>query len=220
MSHRSGPRVPFLDLAAQHAELAAEIEPAVLAVLRSGRYVLGPQVDAFEAEFAARLGVRECVGVGNGLDGLRLSLEALGIGAGDEVIVPGHTYVATWFAVSSVGGRPVAVDVDETTYLMDVSAVEAAITPRTRAIMPVHLYGQPVPMGPLVEIAQRHGMAVVEDAAQAHGAALDGTFAGTQGNAASWSFYPVKNLGAVGDAGAVTTNDTALASRIRVARNQ
>jgi dTDP-4-amino-4,6-dideoxygalactose transaminase len=192
----------------------------VLAVLRAGRYVLGPEVEAFEAEFAGRLGVRHCVGVGNGLDGLRLSLEALGIGAGDEVIVPGHTYIATWFAVSSAGATPVPVDVDETTYLIDAAAVEAAITPRTRAIMPVHLYGQPAPVTPLLEIANRHGLAVVEDAAQAHGAAMDGTPTGTQGNCAAWSFYPVKNLGAAGDAGAVTTNDDALARRLRVARNQ
>jgi dTDP-4-amino-4,6-dideoxygalactose transaminase len=220
MAMPAGPRVPFLDLAATHAELAAEIESAVLAVLRSGRYVLGPEVEAFEAEFAASLGVRHCVGVGNGLDGLRLSLQALGVGAGDEVIVPGHTYIATWFAVSAAGATPVPVDVDERTYLIDPAAVEAAITPRTRAIMPVHLYGQPAPMSALLEVARRHDLAVVEDAAQAHGAAMAGVPAGTQGDAAAWSFYPVKNLGAAGDAGAVTTNDDALARRLRVARNQ
>jgi dTDP-4-amino-4,6-dideoxygalactose transaminase len=213
-------RVPFMDLAAAHAELAAEIEPAVLRVLRSGRYILGPEVEAFEAEFAAMLGVRHCIGVGNGLDGLRLTLEALGIGAGDEVLVPGHTYIATWFAVSSVGATPVPVDVGEATYLIDAAAIEAAVTPRTRAIMPVHLYGQPAPTARILEIAQRHGLAVVEDAAQAHGAAQDGIPAGTQGNAAAWSFYPVKNLGGAGDAGAVTTNDDALARRLRMARNQ
>jgi len=213
-------RIPFLDMAAAHAELAAEIEPAVLRVLRRGGYVLGPEVEAFEAEFAQRLGVRHCVGVGNGLDGLRLSLEALGIGAGDEVIVPGHTYIATWFAVSAVGAVPVPVDVDEATYLMNAAAVEAAVTSRTRAMIPVHLYGQPAPMDELLEVATRHGLAVVEDAAQAHGASHNGVPAGTRGNCAAWSFYPVKNLGAAGDAGAVTTNDDNLARRLRLARNQ
>jgi dTDP-4-amino-4,6-dideoxygalactose transaminase len=177
-------------------------------------------VEAFEAEWAERVGVRHCVGVGNGLDGLRLSLEALGIGPGDEVIVPGHTYIATWFAVSGVGAVPVPVDVDGATYLIDVAAVEAAITPRTRAIIPVHLYGQPAAMVELLGIASRHGLAVVEDAAQAHGASLDGIATGTQGNCAAWSFYPVKNLGAAGDAGAVTTNDDALALRLRALRSQ
>jgi len=220
MAVRPASMVPFLDLAAAHAEIAAELEPAVLAVLRSGRYILGPEVEAFEAEFAARLGVRHCVGVGNGLDALRLSLMSLGIGRGDEVIVPGHTYIATWFAVSAAGATPVPVDVDETTYLIAPTAVEAAITPRTRAILPVHLYGQTAPMAPLLDIARRHGLAVVEDAAQAQGAALNGIPAGTQGNCAAWSFYPVKNLGAAGDAGAVTTNDDNLARRLRLARNQ
>jgi dTDP-4-amino-4,6-dideoxygalactose transaminase len=220
MSARTPARIPFLDMAAAHAALAAEIEPAVLRVLRRGLYILGPEGEAFEAEFAERLGVRHCVGVGNGLDGLRLSLEALGIGRGDEVIVPGHTYVATWFAVSAVGAVPVPVDVDEATYLVDPAAVEAAITPRTRAIIPVHLYGQPAPMKELLDVADRHGLAVVEDAAQAHGASMNGVPTGTQGNCAAWSFYPVKNLGAAGDAGAVTTNDADLARRLRLSRNQ
>lgn len=212
--------VPFLDLAALHRDLAAEIEPAVLAVLRSGQYILGPEVEAFEDEFAGRVAARHCIGVGSGLDGLRLSLEALGIGRGDEVIVPGHTYIATWFAVSAVGAVPVPVDVDEATYLIDPAAVDAAVTFRTRAIVPVHLYGQPAPMPALLQIARRHGLAVVEDAAQAHGAALGGAPVGAQGRCAAWSFYPVKNLGAAGDAGAVTTNDDRLARRLRLARNQ
>jgi dTDP-4-amino-4,6-dideoxygalactose transaminase len=220
MTAHSAAKVPFLDLAAAHAEIAGEVESAVLAVLRSGWYILGPEVEAFEAEWAERLGVRHCIGVGNGLDGLRLSLQALGIGAGDEVIVPAHTYIATWFAVSSAGATPVPVDVDGATYLIDCAAVEAAITPRTRAIMPVHLYGQTAAMGPLLDIARRHDLAVVEDAAQAQGALLDGVPAGAQGDCAAWSFYPVKNLGAAGDAGAVTTNDDGLARRLRVARNQ
>jgi dTDP-4-amino-4,6-dideoxygalactose transaminase len=211
---------PFLDLAAAHRQLADEIEPAVLAVLRSGRYILGPEVEAFEAAFAARVGARHCIGVGNGSDALRLSLEGLGIGPGDEVIVPAHTYISTWFSVSAVGARPVPVEVDERTYVLDPDLVEGAIGPRTRAIVPVHLYGHPAPMTELLEIARRHGLRVVEDAAQAHGATLGGREVGTFGDAAAWSFYPVKNLGAAGDAGAITTHDDALARRLRMARNQ
>jgi dTDP-4-amino-4,6-dideoxygalactose transaminase len=212
--------VPGLDLAAMHRALADEIEPAVLAVLRSGNYVMGPQVEAFEAAFAAHIGARHCIGVGNGFDALRLSLEALGIGPGDEVIVPSHTYIATWFSVSAVGARPVPVEVDEATFALDPNRVEAAIGPRTRAIVPVHLYGHPAPMADVLAIADRHDLRVVEDAAQAQGARLDGRHVGTFGDAAGWSFYPVKNLGAAGDAGAITTDDDALARRLRLARNQ
>ena len=212
--------IPFLDLAAAHRELADELEPAVLAVLRSGRYVLGPEVEAFEAAFAELAGARHCIGVGNGLDALRLSLEAMEIGPGDEVIVPAHTYIATWFAVSGTGARPVPVDVDDRTYVLDLDAVEAAVGPRTRAIIPVHLYGHPAPMTELLEIAGRHDLLVLEDAAQAHGATLDGRPMGSFGDAAAWSFYPVKNLGAAGDAGAITTNDDTLVRRLRLARNQ
>jgi dTDP-4-amino-4,6-dideoxygalactose transaminase len=212
--------VPGLDLAATHRALADEIEPAVLAVLRSGHYILGPEVEAFESAFADHIGARHCIGVGNGLDALRLSLEALGIEPGDEVIVPSHTYIATWFAVSAVGARPVPVEVDDETFVLDPNRVEAAIGPRTRAIMPVHLYGHPAPMRDLLEIAGRHGLSVVEDAAQAQGARLAGRPVGTFGNAAGWSFYPVKNLGAAGDAGAITTDDDALARLLRLARNQ
>ena len=212
--------VPGLDLAAAHRALADEIEPAVLAVLRSGNYVMGPQVEAFEAAFAAHVGARHCVGVGNGFDALRLSLEALRVGPGDEVIVPSHTYIATWFAVSAVGARPVPVEVDDLTFALDPNRVEDAIGPRTRAMVPVHLYGHPAPMADLLEIAERHELRVVEDAAQAQGAKLDGRHVGTFGDAAGWSFYPVKNLGAAGDAGAITTNDDALARRLRLARNQ
>jgi dTDP-4-amino-4,6-dideoxygalactose transaminase len=212
--------VPGLDLAATHRALADEIEPAVLAVLRSGHYILGPVVEAFEDAFAAHVGARHCIGVANGLDALRLSLEALGIGPGDEVIVPSHTYIATWFAVSAVGARPVPVEVDELTFVLDPALVEAAIGPRTRAILAVHLYGHPAPMTQLLEIAARHGLRVVEDAAQAQGARLDGRAVGTLGDAAGWSFYPVKNLGAAGDAGAITTDDDDLAHRLRLARNQ
>jgi dTDP-4-amino-4,6-dideoxygalactose transaminase len=213
-------RVPFLDLAAAHRELAGEIETAVIDLLRSGHYILGPEVEAFEDEFAAAVGAGHCVGVGNGLDALRLVLEGWGIGPGDEVIVPVHTYIATWFAVSAVGARPVPVDVDETSWLIDPAAVEAAITSRTRAVVAVHLYGHPAPVERLMEIAARHGLKLLEDAAQAHGARIGGRAVGTLGDAAAWSFYPVKNLGAAGDAGAVTTNDAALAHRIKLARNQ
>ena len=211
---------PFVDLAATHRALADEIEPAVLAVLRSGRYILGPEIDAFETAFAARVGARHCIGVGSGSDALRLSLDGLGIVPGDEVIVPAHTYIATWFSVSALGARPVPVEVDERTYVLDPGRVEAAIGPRTRAIVPVHLYGHPAPMIELLEIARRHDLRVVEDAAQAHGATLGGRAVGTFGDAAAWSFYPVKNLGAAGDAGAITTDDDALARRLRLVRNQ
>ena len=213
-------RVPFLDLAAVHRELAAEIEPAVLDVLRSGRYILGPQVEAFEGAFAESIGVGHCIGVGNGLDALRLVLEGWGIGHGDEVIVPAHTYIATWYAVSAVGARPVPVDVDDSTWVIDPAAAKAAITPRTRAIVPVHIYGHPAPMRELTALAARNGIRLLEDAAQAHGARIEGRPVGTLGDAAGWSFYPVKNLGAAGDAGAVTTDDDQLARRIRLARNQ
>jgi dTDP-4-amino-4,6-dideoxygalactose transaminase len=208
------------DLAAAHAELAAEIEEAVLRVLRSGRYILGPEVEAFEAEFAAFTGARHCVGVGSGLDALRLVLAAIGVGPGDEVIVPSHTYIATWFAVSAVGARPVPVEVDEATFALDPGRTEAAITPRTRALLPVHLYGHPAPMDDLLEIAGRRGLAVVEDAAQAQGARLDARSPGAFGAPAGWSFYPVKNLGAAGDAGGITTDDDALARAVSIARNQ
>ena len=212
--------VPGLDLAAAHAALAEEIEAAVLRVLRSGHYILGPEVEAFEAEFAAYAGARHAIGVGNGLDALRLALAAHDVGPGDEVVVPSHTYIATWFAVSATGARPVPVEVDPHTMTLDPRAVEASITPRTRALLPVHMYGHPAPMDGLLAIAGRHGLAVVEDAAQAHGARLAGRGAGGFGSTAGWSFYPVKNLGAAGDAGGVTTDDDEVARRVRVARNQ
>jgi dTDP-4-amino-4,6-dideoxygalactose transaminase len=221
-SGRASPAVPVpgLDLQAAHAALADEIEAAVLAVLRSGSYILGPEVDAFESAFAAYTGVRHCIGVGNGLDALRLILDGLGIGPGDEVIVPSHTYIATWFAVSAVGARPVPVEVDPATFAIDPDRVEAAVGPRTRAILAVHLYGHPAAMDELREIAGRRNLRLVEDAAQAQGARLRGRPVGGLGDAAGWSFYPVKNLGAAGDAGAVTTDDDVLARRIRLARNQ
>jgi len=211
--------IPFLDLAALHARQRDEIADAMLRVLDGGRYVLGSELEAFESEFAAYCGVRHAVGVGNGLDALALVLRALDIGAGDEVVVPGHTFIATWLAVTHVGATPVPVDVRDDTCNLDPDRVEAALTPRTRAIVAVHLYGQTAAMDALREIAQRHDLRLIEDAAQAHGARYRGRRAGALGDAAAFSFYPGKNLGALGDGGAVTTDDDALASRVRRLRN-
>lgn len=211
--------VPFLDLRAAYLELKEEIDAAVARVTDSGWYLLGEELAAFEREFAAYTRTRHCVGVGNGLDALRLCLQARGIGPGDEVIVPSNTYIATWLAVSQVGATLVAAEPDETTYNIDPGRIEAAITPRTRAIIPVHLYGQPADMAPVMDIARRRGLFVLEDAAQAQGASYRGRPVGGLGDAAAWSFYPGKNLGAFGDAGAITTNDAELAERLRLLRN-
>ena len=208
-------RVTFLDLGAAYRELQPEIDAAVLRVLASGWYIGGPEVAAFEAEFAAYCGASHCVGVGNGLDALHLALRALGIGPGDEVIVASNSYIATVLAVSMVGATPVLVEPDPATFNLDPARVEAAITPRTKALLPTHLYGQPVDLDPLLDIARRHGLRLIEDAAQAHGARYKGRRVGAHGDIVTWSFYPSKNLGAVGDGGAVTTNDPALAARIR-----
>ncbi|HKR64756.1 MAG TPA: DegT/DnrJ/EryC1/StrS family aminotransferase, partial [Thermoanaerobaculia bacterium] len=211
--------VPFLDLAAAYDELRDELDAAALRVLHSGWYILGPEVEAFEHEFASYCGARHCVGVGNGLDALQLMLTAAGIGAGDEVIVPANTYIATWLAVSRAGATPVPVEPDAATHNLDPAGVEAAITARTKAILAVHLYGQPADMTSLSAIAKRHALLLFEDAAQAHGATWHGARAGSLADAAAFSFYPGKNLGALGDAGAVTTNDAALADRVRLLRN-
>jgi dTDP-4-amino-4,6-dideoxygalactose transaminase len=211
--------IPFLDLGAAYREIQTEIESAVLASLRSGWYIGGQDVEAFEGEFAAYVGTQCCVGVANGLDALHLALVAMGIGAGDEVIVPSNTYIATWLAVSQCGAIPVAVEPVESTYNLDPDRIEAAITPRTKAILPVHLYGQPADLDPILALARKHGLRVLEDAAQAHGARYKGKRIGGHGDAVAWSFYPGKNLGALGDAGAVTTNDPELADRVRVLRN-
>lgn len=211
--------IPFLDLAALHARQRDEIAAAMLRVLDGGRYVLGCELEAFEAEFAAYCGVRHAVGVGSGLDALALLLRALDVGAGHEVVVPGHTFIATWLAVTHVGACPVPVDVRDDTCNLDPDRVEAALTPRTRAIVAVHLYGQTAAMDALREIARRRGLWLIEDAAQAHGARHRGRRAGALGDAAAFSFYPGKNLGALGDAGAVTTDDDALAARVRQLRN-
>lgn len=211
--------VPFLDLEASYEELRAELDETFRRVMESGRYVLGDEVSRFEEEFAAYCGVEYCVGVGNGLEALALILRAADIGPGDEVIVPANTYIATWLAVDQVGAAPVPVEPDPRTYNLDPAPIEEAITPRTRVIMPVHLYGQPADMDPINAIARERGLLVFEDAAQAHGARYRERRAGGLGHAAGFSFYPGKNLGAFGDGGAVTTNDPELADRVRVLRN-
>jgi dTDP-4-amino-4,6-dideoxygalactose transaminase len=211
--------IDFLNLGRANAPFLDEIQDAVARVLASGWYLLGDETAAFEQEFASYCGVRHCIGVGNGLDALHLVLRARGIGDGDEVIVPSNTFIATWLAVSQTGARVVPVEPDERTYNMDPERVEAAITPRTRAIIPVHLFGQPAAMEAISAIASRHGLFVLEDAAQAHGARHNGHRTGSLGDAAAFSFYPGKNLGAMGDGGAITTNDDELAGKIRRLRN-
>lgn len=211
--------IPFLDLHASYAELRCEIDGAIKRVLESGRYILGEEVDAFEREFAAYCEAQHCVGVANGLDALHLALLALGVGAGDEVIVPANTYIATWLAVSQCGAKPVPVEPDEATYNIDPSNIEAAITSRTKVILPVHLYGQPADMDSILNIARKHGLKVLEDGAQAHGARYKSKRIGAHGDVVAWSFYPGKNLGAFGDGGAITTDDPKIADRIRVLRN-
>lgn len=211
--------IPFLDLNAPHVELHEEIMPAIERVVSSGWYILGPEVDAFEAEYATYCEAAHCVGLANGLDALHLALNAMGVGPGDEVIVPSNTYIATWLAVSQCGAVPVPVEPDPVTHNIDPQCIEAAITSRTKVILPVHLYGQPVDLDPILAIARKHGLRVLEDGAQAHGARYKGKRIGGHGDAVAWSFYPGKNLGALGDGGAVTTNDPELADRIRVLRN-
>jgi dTDP-4-amino-4,6-dideoxygalactose transaminase len=212
-------KVPFLDFVGPYEELKAELDEAYVRFMRSGWYILGREVEAFEEEFAAYCGVQHCVGVGNGLEALHLILRGYGIGAGDEVIVPSNTYIATWLAVSYAGATPVPVEPDPQTFNIDPARIEAAVTARTKAIMPVHLYGQPADMDPIMEFAMKRGLKVIEDNAQAHGARYKGRRTGSLGDAAGNSFYPGKNLGALGDAGAVTTNDAALADRVRTLRN-
>ncbi|HEV7751524.1 MAG TPA: DegT/DnrJ/EryC1/StrS family aminotransferase [Baekduia sp.] len=211
--------VPYLDLGAAYRELAPELDAAVLRVLRSGRYILGPEVEAFETAFAAHTGTAQAVGCATGLDALILALRALGIGTGDEVIVPSNTYIATWLAVSAVGATIVPVEPDPDSALIEARAVAAAIGPRTAAVLCVHLYGRACDWRPLRALCDARSIALVEDAAQAHGAQRDGRRAGAFGHVGCFSFYPSKNLGALGDAGAVTTDDAALADRVRVLRN-
>jgi dTDP-3-amino-3,4,6-trideoxy-alpha-D-glucose transaminase len=212
------PRVPFLDLD-PGPELEAELGAALTRVLASRHFLLGPELEAFEREFAAYCGTSHCVGVGSGLSAIELALRAAGIGPGEEVIVPAYTWIATWLGVSRSGAVPVGVDVLEDTYNIDPAAIAAAITPRTAAIVPVHLRGEPAEMEAIGKIAAEHGLAVIEDAAQAHGARYGGRRAGSLGDAGAFSFYPSKNLGALGDGGAVTTDDHELAARLRLLRN-
>jgi dTDP-4-amino-4,6-dideoxygalactose transaminase len=211
--------IPFLDVAAAYAELKAETDAAIHRVLDSGWFILGGEVEAFESEFAAYAGATHAIGVGNGLDALSLALRALDIGPGDEVLVPAHTFIATWLAVDAVGARCVPVDVRPDTCLIDMQQAEIALTNNTRAIIPVHLYGQPCDMAEIAKFAKSHGLRVVEDAAQAHGAKDAGRRIGAHGDAVCWSFYPGKNLGALGDGGAVTTKDNQVAANLKRLRN-
>lgn len=211
--------VPFLNLPAAYQELKPELDAAYRRVMDAGQFVLGRELSAFEEEFARYCGVRHCIGVGNGLDALYLILLGYGIGAGDEVIVPANTFIATWLAVSYAGARPVPVEPHETTHNMDSERVLAALSPRTKAIIAVHLYGQPADMDEIKRVASSRGIKVIEDAAQAHGARYKGSRVGGIGDSAGFSFYPAKNMGAFGDGGAVTTNDDTLASAVRHFRN-
>ena len=211
--------IPFLDLKSPYLELKQELDEAIARVVSSGWFIGGGEVDQFEEDYAQYCGAAHAVGVANGLDALHLALRAMDVGPGDEVIVPSNTYIATWLAVSQCGATPVPVEPDARTYNIDPALIEAAITPRTKVILPVHMYGQPADMDPILAIARKHGLRVLEDGAQAHGARYKGQRLGAHGDAVAWSFYPGKNLGAMGDGGAVTTNDPQLADRIRVLRN-
>lgn len=212
-------KVPFLELKPTYDELRAEFDAAYHRVMDSGYYLLGKESEAFEGEFAAYCQVKHCIAVGNGLDALHLILRAYEIGEGTEVIVPANTFIATWLAVSYAGATPIGVEPDAKTGNLDPARIEAAITPRTKAIMPVHLYGQPADMDPINAIAKKHGLKVIEDSAQAQGARYKGRRTGALSDAAGHSFYPGKNLGAFSDAGAVTTNDDQLADQVRTLRN-
>ncbi|MDA0746537.1 MAG: DegT/DnrJ/EryC1/StrS family aminotransferase [bacterium] len=211
--------IPFLDLQAQHAQVGDALCEAMQRVMKKTWFIFGEELEAFEAEFAAYCNAKNCIGVGSGTDALYLALKACNIGPGDEVITVSHTFIATALAISWTGATPVFVDIDDATYTLDTSVVSQAITERTRAILPVHLYGQCVDMDPLMDLARQHDLWVIEDAAQAHGASYKGRTAGSMGHLGCVSFYPSKNLGACGDGGAVITNDTDLAERLRLLRN-
>jgi dTDP-4-amino-4,6-dideoxygalactose transaminase len=210
--------VPFVDLKAQYAQIKPEVRAAMDDVLDRTSFILGPQVAQFEEAYARFNGTRFCIGVESGTAALDVALRALGIGVGDEVIVPANTYIASAIAVSACGATPVLVDMDDA-YLIDTSAIERAITPRTKAIMPVHLYGQVVPMQPILDVARRHNLRVVEDASQSHGAKWNSARAGSVGDVGCFSFYPGKNLGCYGDGGAIVTNDEEVAERIKLLRD-
>ena len=211
--------VPFVDLQAQYRAIRAEVDEAIRRVLESSAFILGREVEAFERAFAEYVGARECVGVSNGTAAIQLALTACGVGAGDEVIVPANTFFATAEAVSTAGATPVFVDCDPVTYNIAAGEIEAAVTERTRAVIPVHLYGQPADLDAVAEVAARHGLVVIEDAAQAHGARYKGGRVGARGRAGCFSFYPGKNLGAYGEGGAVVTDDPEVARRVRMLRD-
>lgn len=211
--------IPFVDLKAQYATIKAEIDAAVSGVLERCDFILGKAVDEFERDFAAYVGAKHCVSVASGTDALFLALKALEIGVGDDVLVPANTYIATALAVTQTGARPVFVDMHPASFNMDPADLEDRITPKTRAVIPVHLYGQPADMNTIMAFARKHGLKVVEDACQAHGAMYAGMRCGTFGDAAAFSFYPGKNLGAYGDGGAITTSDPVLAEKVKLLRN-
>ena len=212
-------KIPLVDLKTQYGSIKGEIDAAIASVLQDAVFIKGKYVDEFERHFADYLGIRHCIGVGNGTDAIFIELKALGIGPGDEVITAANTFIATSEAISLAGARPVFVDCHPETYNIDTERIEAAITPRTKAIIPVHLYGQPADMDPIMALAEKRNLTVLEDAAQAHGATYGGRRAGTFGTCASFSFYPGKNLGAYGDGGAIVTNDDALAQKMRMFAN-
>ncbi|SDF43994.1 DegT/DnrJ/EryC1/StrS family aminotransferase [Sporomusa acidovorans] len=211
--------VPFLDLRDTYYEIKSEVDAAYQRVMESGWYILGEELSAFEEEFARYCGVKHCIGVGNGLEALHLVLRAWDIGMGDEVIVPANTYIATWLAVTYSGAHPVPVEPDINTYNLDPEKIAAAVTENTKAIIAVHLYGQPADMDAIIKVAKQYNLKILEDAAQAQGAKYRGRLTGSLGDAAGFSFYPGKNLGAYGDGGAVTTNDDNLAEKVRYLRN-
>jgi len=211
--------VSFLDLGKLHQAIRTPLNEAFHRVVDSGCFIMGPELEAFESEFAQYCEVKHCIGVGNGLEALHLLLRAYDIGPGDEVIVPSNTFIATWLAVSECGATPVPVEPDINTHNIDPALISTAITPRTRAIIPVHLYGLPADMDPIMDIAGQHGLIVIEDAAQAQGARYKGRRVGSLGHAAATSFYPGKNLGALGDGGGVMTNDDVIADKVKQLRN-
>lgn len=211
--------IPFLDLKAAYDEQSVALESAILRATRSGWYIGGTEVETFEQQFAAYVGAQHCVGLGNGLDALTLALRAMDVGTGDEVIVPSNTYIATWLAVSAVGATVVPVEPSPGQFNIDVEGIQQKITDKTKVILPVHLYGMPANMEAICALAKAHGLLVLEDGAQGHGAAIRGKRIGAHGDMVAWSFYPGKNLGALGDGGAVTTDDAALAARIRLLGN-
>jgi dTDP-4-amino-4,6-dideoxygalactose transaminase len=212
-------QVPFVDLRAQHAPLNEAIERAFRELMTRGDFIMGAAVERFETEYAAFIGTRHAIGVGTGLSAIELALRAFDVGPGDEVITPANTFIATVLGIMAVGARPVFVDMDPATYGIDTGALAAAVTARTKAIVPVHLYGQPIDLDAVIAVARRHNLIVIEDAAQAHGARYKGRRAGAVGNAAAFSFYPSKNLGALGDGGIVTTSDDRAAGKLRLLRN-